>query len=132
VERLDLSATQSLAGVQLPGVPKFSYTLGADGNQPLGNLGGREITLYGHFDYSHRSSFNTTSNNSVAGTVPGFGLANARLGLRTSNGLWDVSVFAKNLFDKDYFLSLGVANTGLVTGQVGEPRTCGVTLRTRL
>jgi len=57
-----------------------------------------------------------------------------RIGFKTEDGFLDVSLWAKNLFDKDYFLSLSAtqANIGLITGQVGEPRTYGVTLRTRL
>lgn len=132
VERLNISAIQDLSGQPLPGVPKFTYTLGADGDVPLGALGGRELTLYAHADYSHRSSFNTSSTNSAWAQIPAFGLANARLGFRTGDGLIDVSVWAKNLFDKDYYLSLSPQNTGTVTGQVGEPRTYGVTLRTKL
>ncbi|MEL0212280.1 MAG: TonB-dependent receptor, partial [Novosphingobium sp.] len=88
--------------------------------------------LYAHADYAHRSSFNTSATNSVWAQVPGFGIANARIGLKTDDGLWDLSVWARNLFDKDYFLNLSAANTGVVTAQVGEPRTYGVTLRTRL
>lgn len=127
-----LSGVQDLSGERLPGVPRFTYTLGADANLPLGALGGREATLYGHADYSHRSSFNTSSSNSAWAQIPGFGLANARLGVRTDDGLLDVSLWVKNLFDKNYFLSLSPQNTGVVTGQVGEPRTLGVTLRTKI
>lgn len=132
VERLDVSAIQDLSGERLPGVPKYSYSLGADGEVPLGSLGGREIELYGHADYSHRSNFNTSSNNSAWATIPGFGIANARVGLRSADGLLDVSVWAKNLFDENYFLSLSAAATGAVTGQLGEPATYGVTFRTKL
>ncbi len=90
------------------------------------------MQLYGHADYSHRSTFNTSSFNSAWAQIPAYGLANARIGIKTDDGLWDLSVWAKNLFDKNYFLSLSAANTGLVTGQVGEPATYGVTFRTRL
>ena len=132
VERLNIAQIQALSGKPLPGVPKFTYTIGADANLPLGELGGRELTLYAHADYSHRSSFNTSSTNSAWAQIPAYGLANARLGFRTGEGLIDVSIWAKNLFDKNYYLSLSAANTGAVTGQVGEPRTYGATLRTKL
>ena len=132
VERLNISAIQDLSGERLPGVPKFTYSLGVDGNLPAGSLGGRELELYAHADWSHRSSFNTSSSNSAWAEIPAYGLANARIGFRSSDGLWDVSIWGKNLFDKDYFLSLSPANTGIVTGQVGEPQTYGVTVRTKL
>ncbi|MFM6829439.1 MAG: TonB-dependent receptor [Novosphingobium sp.] len=132
VENLNLGGIQDLSGKPLSGVPKFSYSVGADAKAPLGELGGREIGIYAHADYAHRSSFNTSATNSAWAQVPGFGIANARIGLRTDDGLWDLSVWARNLFDKNYFLNLSAANTGVVTAQVGEPRTFGVTLRTRL
>ncbi len=132
VENLDLGGIQDLSGKPLSGVPRFAWSIGADGNTPLGQLGGRELSLYAHADYAHRSSFNTSATNSVWAQVPGFGIANARIGLKTDDGLWDLSVWARNLLNEDYFLNLSAANTGVVTAQVGEPRTYGVTLRTRL
>lgn len=132
VENLNLGGIQNLSGKPLSGVPKFAWSVGADGRAPLGELGGRELSLYAHADYAHRSSFNTSATNSAWAQVPGFGIANARIGLKTDDGLWDLSVWARNLLDKDYFLNLSAANTGVVTAQVGEPRTYGVTLRTRL
>lgn len=132
VENLNLGAIQDLSGKPLSGVPKFAWSIGADANAPLGDLGGREVGLYAHADYAHRSSFNTSATNSAWAEVPGFGIANARVGLKTADGLWDISVWARNLFDEDYFLNLSAGNTGAVTAQVGEPRTYGVTLRTRL
>jgi iron complex outermembrane receptor protein len=131
-ERLNIGGLQDLTGEQLPGVPKFTYTLGGDASAPLGALGGRDLSLYGHADFSHRSSFNTSSSNSRYADVPGYGIANARIGIRTEDGLFDLSIWARNLFDKNYFQTLSAANTGLVTALIGEPRTIGATLRTKL
>ena len=110
-------------------MPKFSYSLAADANQ---TLGGGTTELYGHVDYFHRSSVQATSQNSIYGVVPGYGLLNARLGLRREDGRWDISAWARNLTDKNYYISKGVQNFGLITGTLGEPRTYGVTLRTSL
>ena len=63
--------------------------------------------------------------------MPSYGVANARIGVRLDDGLIDLSLWAKNLFDKDYVDTLSVANTGLVTATVGDPRTIGVTLRSK-
>ena len=130
-ERLDQGAIQDLSGARLAGVPEFTYTLGADVAQPV-TRGAREIALYGHADFSHRSSYYTSANNSRYALVPGYGVLNARIGLRDEDRAWDLSVWARNLTDKDYFQTLSAANTGLVTALVGEPRTIGVTLRTKL
>ena len=122
---------QDLSGQALPGVPKFAYSVGADANAPLASLGGRDLSAYAHVDWAHRSSFNTSSSNSAWAQIAGYGLLNARIGFKTDDGLWDVSVWAKNLLDKNYYLSLSAATTGVVTGQVGEPRTIGATLRSK-
>lgn len=124
-----MAPTQDLTGVQLGGIPKFTYSLGADVAQPIGGNG---IEIYGHADFSHRSSFNTSSSNSRYAQVPGYGLLNARIGLRADSGLWDISVWARNLADKQYFQALNPGAFGLVTGTIGDPRTIGVTLKTRL
>jgi iron complex outermembrane receptor protein len=127
------AAVQDLSGRQLPGVPKWTWNIGADANVPVGDWGGKGVQLYAHADYAHRSTYNTTESLSIYGQVPGYGVANARLGLRTDDGLIDLSVWVKNLFDKDYFTSLQVQNIGLITSpSIGEPRTVGVTLRTKL
>ena len=131
-ERLNLSGIQDLTGKQLPGVPKFTYTLGGDVSAPLGNLGGRDLSLYGHADYSHRSTFNTSPSDSRYADVPAYGIANARIGIRTDDGLFDLSLWARNLFDEDYFQTLSAQNSGIVTALIGEPRTVGLTLRTKL
>lgn len=131
-ERANEGGLQDLTGKRLPGVPKFTYTLGGDVSAPLASLGGREVSVYAHADYSYRSSFNTSSSNSVHADVPAFGIANARIGFRTDDGLFDLSVWARNLFDKDYFQTLSPGATGLVTALIGEPRTVGLTLRTKL
>ncbi len=129
VERLNISAIQDLTGQQLPGVPKFTWTAGFHGDVPLGS---HPFALTYSADWSHRSSFNTASSNSAWAQVPGYGVANARVGIRSDDAGWDLSIWAKNLFDKDYFTTLSVGNTGVVTGQLGEPRTYGFTFRTRL
>ncbi|WP_341207576.1 TonB-dependent receptor [uncultured Sphingomonas sp.] len=131
-ERLNLGGIQDLTGQQLAGVPKFTYTLGADAGQPLGGWQGSAVELYGHADYSHRSSFNTAASNSRFGVVDGYGVLNLRVGLRTDDARWDLSAWVRNLGDTEYFQTLSPTNTGLVTGIVGDPRTWGATLRTKL
>lgn len=116
-----------LSGEPLSGVPKFTYALGGDVAQPI-----RTFELYAHADFSHRSGYYTATSNSRYSLVPGYGLLNARLGVRTGSGTIDVSIWARNLLNKDYFQTLTPANTGLVTGLVGDPRTFGVTVRTKL
>jgi iron complex outermembrane receptor protein len=117
----------NLSGKQLPGAPRFSYSLGADASQPLSG----DIELYGHADYNHRSSFFTQVTDSIYSRAPAYGLLTARLGLRTQDHHWDVSVWARNLTNAHYYQTISAQNTGQIGGTIGEPRTFGGTIRTQ-
>jgi len=131
-ERLDLGSVQSLSGKPLAGVPKFTYTLGADIAQPVGRIAGQTLQFYGHADFAHRSLLNTSSTNSRYAQVPGYGVLNGRIGVRPESGRWDLSVWARNLTNTKYFQTLAAANTGVITALLGDPRTVGATLRIKL
>jgi iron complex outermembrane receptor protein len=128
-ENLNLGPIQDLSGEPLAGAPELTYSLGGDVTYPLG-WGSRPLEIYGSANYSYRSEYYTAISNSRYSQVDGYGLLTARIGLRRQDGRWDASVWAKNLTDEDYFITLSPANTGLVTGVVGEPRYVGLTLRT--
>ncbi|RSU56780.1 TonB-dependent receptor [Sphingobium yanoikuyae] len=125
------SAVTDLSGKPLSGVPEWSWSAGGDFAIPLGTTKWGDAQFYGRADYSWRSSYYTAVSDSRYSLVPSYGVANARIGVRLDDGLIDLSLWAKNLFDKDYVDTLSVANTGLVTATVGDPRTIGVTLRSK-
>jgi len=124
------SRIKDLSGATLSGSPKWAWNVGTDFQFPVGNTPLGDSEIYGRADYSWRSAYFTEVSNSRYSRVPAFGVANARIGLRAAQGLVDVSIWAKNLFDKNYFTTLSVANTGLATATIGDPRTYGVTVRT--
>ncbi|MBB5716954.1 TonB-dependent receptor [Sphingomonas aerophila] len=126
-ERRNLGEVQDLSGVQLANAPKFTYTLAADLTEPLG-VNGDEI--YGRVDFNHRSSYDTSGLNSAYTLIRPYGVINARIGFRLQDSRFDLSFWARNLTDKQYFTALSAANNGLVTGNVGDPRTIGATFRT--
>jgi iron complex outermembrane receptor protein len=131
LEETNLAAC-NFSGRSLPAVPKFAVSLGGEFAQPL-SLGEKAAELYLGVDYSHRSSVNMSPTLAAATLLPSLDLVNARIGMRAEDGRLDVSLFARNLFDEDYFdaLSQGAGNAGLVHGQLGEPRVYGITLRFR-
>lgn len=131
VETINLNPITDLSGEPLSGVPKWAWTLNADGGQPIGSIAGRASELYGSADWSYRSSYYTNVSNSRYSLVDGYGLLGARIGLRTEDGIFDISIFARNLLDKDYFQTLSPNAYGVVTAVIGEPRTYGLTLRSR-
>jgi iron complex outermembrane receptor protein len=121
------AAIQDLSGKRLPGVSKFAYSLGADVSQPVND----HLEVYGRADWVHRSGFNAAATLSAYGAIPAYGILNARLGLRAADGRIDVSVWARNLLDKEYYISRSGSAFGLVNGTPGDPRTAGATLRVK-
>ncbi len=89
---------------------------------------------YFNADYSYRSKYNSTYNLAADAAIAGFGVANARIGVRQSSGLWDFSFFMRNVFDKNYVSNInpGAFNTGQNSGSPGDPRTYGISMRTSL
>ena len=81
-------------------------------------------------DTSDRSSFSSSATASEYLFVDGYSLLNARAGFRWADG-WSVSIWSRNLLDRDYFelLTAAPGNTGLYVGQPGDSRTVGVTMR---
>lgn len=119
---------RDFSGQRLAGVPKWAASVGGDATRAIGNA----AEAYLHGDWSYRSSYYTVASNSRYGLVPGYGLVNARAGIRLGEGgRYDLSVWARNLFDKDYFQTLNVLNYGLVTAILGDPGTYGATLKVR-
>lgn len=118
---------QDMSGQPLAGVPKWSASFGSDISTPLSD----RAEAYAHADWSWRSDYYTVASNSRYGLVPSYDLVNLRVGVRLNDGKADLSVWARNLLDNDYYQTLGVLNYGLVTATLGDPRTLGVTLRTK-
>ncbi|MGC4251857.1 MAG: TonB-dependent receptor [Sphingobium sp.] len=119
-----------LSGERLPGSPRWAFSAGGEVSQPIG--GGGNVA-YAGVDYSYRSSYYSSYNLSRYSKVDGFGLVNARLGVRGPDDKWDLSVWGRNIFNKLYFYNSGInavtGGGGEITGQVGDPRTYGVTFR---
>lgn len=122
----------TLDGARLPGVSKWAASAGGEARRGVGGLlSGHDSEVYAGADVSYRSDYYTTASLSRYSRIPGYTLLNARLGVRTLDGLVDLQLWARNLLNKDYYLSLSAGNTGAVTGTLGDPRTYGVTVRTK-
>lgn len=115
----------NLTGVPLSGLSEWSGTLGFDYELPLGD-GAIRI----HSDTSARSDYNSDTSGSQYTEIEGYSVTNASVRYRFDEG-FEVSVFARNLFDADYITALTIqtGNSGLILGQPSDPRLVGVTLR---
>ena len=119
----------NVSGQRLPGVSKWSFSYGAEANAPAAVFG-KDGQVYLGFDGNYRSSFSSNPTPSAYTNVNGYALSNFRLGWRSDGGL-DLYGWVRNAFDVHYFEQLAVAsgNTGLIVGQVGDPRTYGLTIK---
>ena len=116
-----------LTGVRLAGLSRWVGTLGVDYQLPLGT----GDVLF-HVDSSARSDYNSDTSASRYTRIGGYTVTNASVGYRFASG-WEVDVFARNLFDKDYLTALTIqtGNSGLILGQPSDPRLVGMTVRAR-
>jgi iron complex outermembrane receptor protein len=130
VEYRGLATVCDLAGRRLPGASKWSISAGGEYSVPLDAWGFADTSAYVGVDYSYRSSFYDSNNDSIYSIIPSYDIVNARLGVRVGKR-WDASIWARNLFDKDYYeyFQPGAFNSGILQTRPGEPRTWGFTLR---
>jgi iron complex outermembrane receptor protein len=69
--------------------------------------------------------------------IPGYGLAEFRIGAVFKQDKYDLSAWVENAFDKKYYLNLSTssivgASPFAFAGQLGTRRTYGLTLRVAL
>jgi iron complex outermembrane receptor protein len=123
---------KDISGSVLPGISKWAYAAGGEWSQPA-TLLGQAGQIFGAVDASYRSAFSSSASASKYLTVDGYALLNPRVGFRWADR-WTISLWARNLLDKDYFelLTAAPGNTGLYVGQPGDSRTAGVTMRVTL
>jgi len=122
-------ANCDISGQRLPGVSEWSLSYGAEYNVPA-KLLGSEGQVYLGVDGNYRSNFSSNPTPSAYTWVDGYSLNNVRIGYRSESGI-DVYGWVRNVFDVNYFEALNVpgGNTGLITGQPGDPRTFGATIK---
>jgi iron complex outermembrane receptor protein len=122
------AANCDISGQRLPGVSRWAFSFGGEGNLP-GRLLGQDGQFYLGYDGSYRSDFSSNPSPSAFMNVDGYSLSNFRLGFRSDDGL-NIFGWVRNAFNEDYFeqLFLGPGQTGLIAGLPGDPRTWGVTI----
>ena len=122
-------ASCDISGQRMPGISKLSLSFGGEANVPTSVLD-HHGEVYLGVDGNTRSSFSSNPSPSAYTWVNGYTLTNVRIGFRTDSG-FDVYGWVRNAFNVGYFQQLAVApgNTGLIVGQLGDPRTYGGTVR---
>lgn len=103
-------ASGSLNGNRLPFAPKLTWRTSFDWD--FAEIGPGTFRLHGDANYQSKIFFlpnnedvNVATGNDARGQVQkGYWLADATLGFRTHDERLEVSLWAKNLFDKEYFV----------------------------
>ena len=119
------TAQCNLTGKSLPGLPRWSGSIGGEYTQPI--KGGE---LYVRADANAKTKIYGDATHSAYTVIGGYTLVNASLGFRAAQG-WEVAVFARNLLGRNYLQNVTVqaGNSGLIVGTPSDPRMFGLTLR---
>ncbi|WP_230770099.1 TonB-dependent receptor [Sphingomonas sp. Leaf4] len=121
-------ANCNVSGQWLPGISKWAFSWGTEYALPA-KLLDRDGKFYVGYDANYRSKFSSNASRSAYTDIDGYSIHNFRAGYRT--GEFDIFGWVRNAFDQDYFESLAVTpgNTGLISAQLGDPRTWGGTVK---
>ncbi|HEY1926344.1 MAG TPA: TonB-dependent receptor [Caulobacteraceae bacterium] len=121
---------QNLTGSPVYQAPRWEANLLARYDWDLG----RRVSPYVQAQYSYRSGVFGDVQDSPGSRIPGYSLANARVGARFGCH-YDVALWVENLTNTVYFQTMGVASISPGGGQygfgglLGPPRTFGATVR---
>jgi outer membrane receptor protein involved in Fe transport len=102
--------------------PKWSY--GGDASYVWG-LGGYELTAESNYSF-HDTYSQFYLLGSSAFTIPKYWLTNANLSLAPAGGPWTVSLWGRNIFNKEYDITRNFFLPGTNIAQAGAPATFGV------
>lgn len=117
------SMTVDCTGHQLPYAPNFTSALTADYGMRLPDLRGK-LDFYGEYSY-HGKSFSDVVNDPATQRIPSRELVNTRLDFIPDNSHWDLSLWVRNLFDKDTVMQRDRGFLGNLTVRRVDPRTVG-------
>ncbi|WP_176599249.1 TonB-dependent receptor [Sphingobium sp. 15-1] len=129
-----LSQTVSIQGTPTlfgpyPDTPKTSGSIFAQVEAPLS--GGLKAVARGDYFSQSATVYTSTQRTNTGARIPGYGIANFRLGLEDEDAGWSVSAYLKNAFKKTYYVG-GLATAELLqinTIVPGDPRTFMVEAR---
>ncbi|MEE4204516.1 MAG: TonB-dependent receptor, partial [Halieaceae bacterium] len=109
-------------GNSLPDAPENAWSLGMEANTLLTS----QLELVASLDYAWRDEFWTNANNSAATFVEAYDIVNGRLGLRTTDGVWEAFLWGRNLADADDAIYASRAFLGINRQTYIDPRMYGL------
>ncbi|ADP72739.1 TonB-dependent receptor plug [Rhodomicrobium vannielii ATCC 17100] len=123
------TTTCDFTGNRLAGAPRWSGNVGATYSRSVWD----GYTGYFWISEAFRSGAYLDTALSKLAWQEGYGLTNLGIGFHPDNKAWDVSIWGKNVFDKEYLTTVvSFGPTSPVIAATGEPRVIGITFRTKL
>ena len=116
----------NLEGNKLPLSPEFTASIGLGYNHEISDVGELQARL--DYYYSAEKFFNELNNEA---RQESYDLVNARIGLKTQDGAWDITVFGSNLTDElvsTLEIVVPFFYGDSVNTQLAPPRTYGVSV----
>lgn len=139
VERLDIKFGVGLLDTELKDYVVSGTDLSGNelANSPKSNYNGMiryawalnqgDLYVLADFSYQDEMFFDTFNNPLLVGNS--YGLINGRVGFRSADDSWGVSIWGKNLADEEYEeLIFDFSDLGYNLLSYGQPRTYGITL----
>lgn len=112
-----------LSGNRLVNAPKFKFNTNAV--YTIEMSGGAWVDVFGQLSYQSRI-FHTQNNENLIGEGS-LALVDARVSYHTEDGRWEIAVYGKNLFDKEYYQNT-VRFTSLSQGNPADANNIGAAL----
>jgi iron complex outermembrane receptor protein len=119
-----------MSGKALPYAPPFAFNLGAEYRWPVASLNG-DLMVNATFEWRDKSHLDVLD--FPTETQKAYGVANVRAAYERAGGKLEFALFARNLFNEDYYVTL-LRSQPTINGSVGfqnTPRTYGAELRLR-
>jgi iron complex outermembrane receptor protein len=116
-------------GRQLPNAPRYVGNVGVDWRPKLTEK------LDGHFylNASYRAKANVNPSLSAFGIQPAYTIVDGGVGIATRDDKYEVVLWVKNLADTKFVTNINAySSSAAVSETLGERRSFGVTLRTKL
>jgi iron complex outermembrane recepter protein len=129
-----------LPGQQITNAPKYTFSGNMGYRRPITESG---IEAFINADFRYQSDVNSGSDLDAEKIQDGYTIVNGRIGIGDADSKWSLEFFAKNIFDKNYFQvgfdaplqgsgnRQALVNTQTFNAFLGDPRTFGITLRSK-
>lgn len=132
LEEVGGESFKDISGGRLPGVSKWAGSLGGELVND-GKLMGWKGEFFFAAEGFFRTEFSSSPSPSAFLNIDGYGLVNARVGFRASDGL-SFFLWSRNLTDTQNYEQFlpGAGNAGHYAAVLGDPRTFGFTVRYNL